>query len=209
LSIYRRPQDGAVFVLTSTQEGATHDLHQYRLEDDGTGHVKGTYVRKLGAGSISKFVEGIVVDDALGWVYAAEEGKAVYKYNADPDQDVTKPLASFAQGDEIVGDREGMAIYDCGGGKGWILLSSQGDGTVKVYRREGEPGNPHKHVLVATLATSGSSSTDGLDVTSRTAVGFPLGFLAKHDASGRNFVLYSWSDAAKAPLVCPSPSTSR
>jgi 3-phytase len=102
-----------------------------------------------------------------------------------------------------------MAIYDCGGGKGWILLSSQGDGTVKVYRREGEPGNPHKHVLVATLHTEGSSSTDGLDVTSRPAVGFPNGFLAKHDSSGRNFVLYSWSDVAHAPLGCPSPSASR
>jgi 3-phytase len=202
LSIYLRPRDGAVFVIASTEKGKKHTLHQYRLEDDGSGHVKGTYVRRLGDGSITTFVEGIVVDDALGWVYASDEDNAIRKYAADPDAKQSDPVVSFAQGDGIVGDREGLALYDCGGGKGWILLSSQGDGTVKIYRREGEPGKPNQHDLVATLVPKGSLETDGLDVTNLPAVGYPAGFLAKHDSEGRKFVLYSWSDVAKAGLPC-------
>ena len=95
-------------------------------------------MRKLGEGSITGFVEGLVVDDELGWVYASDEKKAVRKYTADPDAGNSGQLAAFALDDGITGDREGLAIYDCGGGKGWILLSNQHEGNVKVYRREGE-----------------------------------------------------------------------
>lgn len=191
--LYVRPRDGALFAITSSEKGDTGRLHQYRLEDDGSGHVRGRHVRTIGDGTILKYVEGLVADDMLGWVYASDEDYAVRKYHADPDSSSTQ-VTSFAT-ENVAGDREGLAIYDCGGGRGWIVLSSQGDGTVKIYRREGERGDPHQHPLVATLATRGSRSTDGLDVTSLACEGFPAGFLAKHDSKGRNFVLYSWEDA--------------
>jgi 3-phytase len=191
--LYLRPHDGALFVITSSEKGDTGRLHQYRLEDDGTGHVRGHHVRTIGDGTIQNYVEGLVADDALGWVYGSDEDYAVRKYHADPDSSSAQ-ITSFAT-ENVVGDREGLALYDCGGGRGWIVLSSQGDGTVKVYPRQGRNGNPHDHPLVATLATRGSRSTDGLDVTSFACAGFPAGFLAKHDSKGRNFVLYSWEDA--------------
>jgi 3-phytase len=202
--LYHRPRDGALFVITSSEKGDTGRLHQYRLEDDGSGHVRGTHVRTIGDGTILRYVEGLVADDELGWVYASDEDYAVRKYHADPDSSSAQ-VTSFAT-DNVTGDREGLTIYDCGGGRGWILLSSQGDGTVKVYRRQGEPGDPQQHPLVATLGTRGSRSTDGLDVTSFACEGFPAGFLAKHDSKGRNFVLYSWEDAL--PLL-PCPRSSR
>lgn len=202
LCLYRRRRDGTLYAIESTQEGDSDRLHQWRLEDDGTGRVRGVHVRAFGAGTLASVVEGLVADDELGHLYAAEEGKAVHKFWADPDSSGA-PLAAFARGDGIEGDREGLAIWDGGGGRGWILLSSQRDGSVKVYRREGEPGAPHAHPLVATLAPRGSRRTDGLDVTSAVLPGFPAGLLAKHDSGGRRFVLYSWADAARGPLGRP------
>jgi len=203
LCLYRRPRDGAMFVIASTQEGTTDRLYQYRIEDDGSGHVRGKLVRTIGDGTIVGYVEGLMADDELGWVYAADEDQAVRKYHADPDS-ASAQVTAFATAD-IVGDREGLGIYDCGGGRGWILLSSQGDGTVKVYRREGEPGDRHQHPLVATLGTRGSRSTDGLDVTSRACPPqFPAGLIAKHDSKGRNFVLYSWADALSLLPCAPA-----
>jgi 3-phytase len=198
--LYRRRADGALFVIASTERGRQHELHQYRLADDGTGHVKGTYVRTLGRGSITGYAEGLVADDELGWVYASDEDRAVLQYHADPDSSAER-LGTFALDDGILGDREGLAIYDCGGGRGWIVLSSQGNSTVKVYRREGEPGAPLSHPLVATLATPGSRETDGLDITSVPLPGFRAGMLAKHDSKQRRFVFYSWADAARVGCV--------
>lgn len=205
LCLYVRPRDGALFVIASTQTGRRDELHQYRLEDAGDGRVKGAYVRALGSGSIASYVEGLVADDALGWVYASDEDHAVLQFHADPEASADL-VSRFATDDGIVGDREGLALYDCGGGKGYLLLSSQGDATVKVYPRSSEPGAPAERPLLATIATPGSPQTDGLDITSVPLPGFPDGLLAKHDSKRRRFVLYSWADARALGLGCERPT---
>jgi 3-phytase len=138
LCLYQRPSDGAMFVIQSTQVGATGNLHQYRLEDDGSGRVKGTYLRAFGNNTIEEYVEGLVADDELGYVYASDEPNAVRKYYADPDRGNNDQIVAFATGDGIAGDREGLAIYRCPGGTGYLLLSDQNGTDVKVYRREGD-----------------------------------------------------------------------
>lgn len=210
ICLYKRPSDGAMFVIESTQSGATENLHQYRLEDDGTGKVKGTYVRAIGNGVIVDFVEGIVADDELGYIYASDEPNAIRKFYADPDRGDNNQIVAFGAGDGITGDREGLGIYKCPGGAGYIVASSQGNSTVKIYRREGEPGDPHKHTLLTTIVTNGSSETDGLDITNiPTSANFPNGFLVKHDAPGRRYVLYAWEDIAQTYLnICPGNTPS-
>ena len=204
ICLYRRPSDGAMFVVLSSNGGNT--LWQLLLEDDGTGKVRGTKVREFG--TITGLVEGIVADDELGYIYAAEEGLGVHKFHADPALGNAR-LALFATADGISGEREGMAIYSCADGTGYLLLSNQGetDNNVKVYPREGAPGNPHQHNLVTTIVTNGSASTDGLDVTNRPTSGdFGHGFLITHNSPGTNFRLYAWEDIAQSYLtVCTSP----
>jgi 3-phytase len=217
LCLYRRPSDGAMFVIQSTKTGDKGNLHQYRLQDDGNGKVKGIYVRAFGNNTIRNKVEGLVADDELGYVYASDESKAVRKYYANPDWEDHGQIVAFAKGDGIDEDREGLGLYKCADGTGYLLVSSQGSSTVKVYRREGEPDDPHKHVLIATIDTRGSSETDGLEVTSLAAGPiFPNGFLAKHNSKGRNFALYAWEDIAQSGLkICTqnkgeyAPSDSR
>lgn len=206
ICLYKRPTDGAMFVIESTQSGANKSsLHQYRLQDDGTGKVKGTYVRAIGNGVIKDYVEGLVADDELGYVYASDEPHAIRKFYADPARGDNNQIVAFATGDGIDGDREGLGIYKCPGGKGYLVASSQGNSTVKIYRREGEAGDPHKHTLLTTINTIGSSQTDGLDITNLpTSATFSKGFLVKHHSSGKQFVLYAWEDIAQNYLsICP------
>jgi 3-phytase len=205
LCLYRRPSDGAIFAIASSETGNKANLQQYRLFDDGQGKVKGMHVRTFGDNSIADKVEGLAADDELGYVYASDEAEAVRKYYADPELNKNEQIIAFAKRDGIKGDREGIGIYKCDDGTGYILISSQGNQSVKIYRREGEKDNPHQHDLLATVVTNGAKSTDGLEVTSRPAgPKFPKGFLAKHHSDGRNFSFYAWEDiAGKSLRVCP------
>ena len=204
ICLYRRLADGALFAIESSASSSRgqKNLFQYRLQGNGQGRLQATFVRVIGTNSIQSVSEGLVADDELGYLYTSDERKAVRKYHADPDSGDDSSIAAFAlKADGIRGDREGLAMYKCADGTGYLLLSSQGSGTVKVYRREGEPGEPHQHPLLATIVTTGSSKTDGLDMTSAAAgTNFPSGFIIKHNAPKKNFALYSWEDAAQSFL---------
>ena len=81
IGMYRRPADGAIFVIIAPKAGPSSNyLWQYRLEDDGTGHVKATFVRRFGNFSGVGEIEAVAVDDALGYVYYADEDRGIHKY---------------------------------------------------------------------------------------------------------------------------------
>ncbi len=89
IALYQRPRDGALFAIVGGKAGpATGYLAQYRVTDDGTGHVKLTLVRSFGAHSGKKEIEAIAVDAELGDVYYSDESFGVRKYAADP----TRPM---------------------------------------------------------------------------------------------------------------------
>ena len=192
LALYRRPADGAVFAFASDARAGA--IAQVRLTDDGTGKVRGALVRRLGRSVIRGSVEGMVADDELGFLYAADEDRAVLKFHADPERGA-EPVARFALRDGIAGDREGLALYPCADGTGYLVLSSQGNNTVKVYAREGD------NRFLKTIDTVGARDTDGLDVTPCPAgPTFPHGFMVCHNSPGRQFVLYAWEDVAGKEL---------
>ena len=96
IALYKRPSDGAIFAIVSRKTGPSGSyLWQYRLEDDGAGHVVGTKVREFGTFSdvtsmdegVAELgeIESIAVDDELGYVYYSDELAGVKKYHADPD----------------------------------------------------------------------------------------------------------------------------
>ena len=213
LCLYQRPSDGAMFVIETSSEGESiENLYQYRLLPDGLGKVKGVLTRIFGQGTIFDQAEGLVADDELGFIYAADEETAIRKYYADPDKGDNNEIVAFGGGGDIESDREGLAIYRCDSKTGYLLVSDQkgkksknsGFSSVKIYRREGDNGDPHQHSLLATIDAIGSFKTDGLDVTSRPVLPeFQHGFLVKHHSLGRQFKLYAWEDIAKGHLkIC-------
>ena len=95
----------------SEERPAEGYLGQYRLEDDGRGRVKATFVRYFGRFSGTARSKPSPVDDALGYVYYADEGNGIHKYHADPDhRDAADELAHFGR-TGFNADREGIAIY--------------------------------------------------------------------------------------------------
>jgi 3-phytase len=201
ISLYRRPGDGTIFAIVAPKTGPrTGYLSQYRLEADGAGKVNASFVRSFGRFSGAGEIEAVAVDDALGYVYYADEGDGIHKYHADPDHaDASKELAHFGQSG-FKADREGIAIYARDDGTGYLLCTDQlkDNSEYHVYRREGEPGRPHDHSKLLKVIRGGADSTDGLEVTSRPlGAKFPQGMMVAMNSGGRNFFLYRWDDIAK------------
>lgn len=195
---------GVLYALVGRKTGPTNGAYigQYRLEDDGTGSVKATLVRRFGTYSGRKEIESIAVDPELGYVYYSDEGVGVRKYYADPEQGNAE-LALFAR-TGFAEDHEGISIYKTGPKTGYILVSDQGANQFHIFRREGEPGRPNEHKLVKVVKVAAQQS-DGSEVTNM-ALGpqFPHGlFVVMSD--NKTFHLYRWEDIAGKDLK-PEPA---
>ena len=197
VAFYRRPRDGAVFVIVGGKSGPAEGyLAQYRLEDDGAGKVKITLVRQFGAYSGRAEIEAIAVDAELGYVYYSDETFGVRKYAADPDApDANRELALLAtKGFES--DHEGISIYKHTDGTGYILVSDQQAHRFPIFPRQGTTGKPHDHPKLKTVDVAAIES-DGSEITSTPLPGFPGGlFVAMTE--GKVFHFYAWDDIAKA-----------
>lgn len=107
IALYRRARDGAIFVVVAPKTGQTTSyLWQYRLDvDAASGLVRGALVRRFGNFSGTSEIETVAVDDALGYVYYADEEYAIRKWHADPDHpDAARELAVFAPGHPHIHD---------------------------------------------------------------------------------------------------------
>jgi len=202
IALYKRTTDNAIFAIVGRKEGPTEGsyLWQYRLEDDGMGSVKGTKVREFGNWSGKKEIEAIAVDDELGYVYYSDETFGVRKYYADPDaENANTELALFGT-EGFAEDHEGISIYTINDGTGYILVSDQQANAFRIFKREGEPDNPHSHQLLKIVHVS-TNESDGSEVTNAVLnETFPVGlFVAMSD--NRTFHFYSWADIAGDDLV--------
>jgi myo-inositol-hexaphosphate 3-phosphohydrolase len=206
LALYTRPSDGELFAIVSRKAGPSGGyLWQYRLEDDGSGNLTAEKVREFGSFSgVDEAgdgeIEAIAVDAELGYVYYSDERGGIKKYRADPDAaDANVELAVFGT-DGFAQDREGISIYTIDGGTGYILVSDQQANAFRIFRREGEPDDPHNHQLLKVVFVSANDS-DGSEVTNAAIDDrFPSGlFVAMSD--DRTFHLYSWEDIAGDDLV--------
>jgi 3-phytase len=197
IALYKRPKDGAIFAIVSRKSGgASEYLWQYRLEASGNGSVKGTLVRQFGNFSRWGEIEAVVVDDALGYVYYSDEGFAIRKWHADPDNPkADQELAVFAK-EGYQGDREGLAIYPRPDGTGYLVSSDQiaGGSRLWLFRREGTDGDPHNHREPVAVIPTMSDATDGLELAAQPLPGFPRGLLVMMNSGPRNFQIYEWQD---------------
>lgn len=198
IALYRRPRDGALFAIVGGKSGPAEGyLAQYRLADDGTGRVKMTLIRQFGTYSGQKEIEAIAVDAGLGYIYYSDETVGVRKYAADPDAPgANRELALFAT-EGFASDHEGISIYARADGTGYIIVSDQQANRFRIFPREGAPGHPHRHEVIATVDVAAIES-DGNEVT-RVPLGdqFPHGMLVAM-SNGRVFHYYSWDDLAAA-----------
>jgi len=198
-TLYRRPADGAIFVFEKPASSAP--IKQY-LIDGSSGQIVVTPVRTIDDVAMGQS-EGFVADDELGYVYFSEEEKGIHKYNADPNSSQLTRLSFFASGDGTASDREGLCLYKCNDSTGYLILSSQGNSSFKVYERQ------ENNRFVKTFTAAQSTVTDGLDVNSSAIPGFPNGFVIIHDDPEMQYYVYDWADVAELDLaVCPDGAQS-
>jgi len=202
IALYKRPSDGFIFAIVGRKEGPTDGtyLWQYLLEDDGSGNVKATKIREFGKWSGVKEIEAIAVDDLLGYVYYSDENVGIRKYYADPDAENTNDELALFGNVGFAEDQEGISIYQVTDSTGYILVSDQQANNFNIYKREGEPGNPHHHLLVKVIHVS-TTESDGSEVTNVSLNDkFPGGmFVAMSD--DKTFHFYSWKDIAGDDLI--------
>jgi 3-phytase len=200
VAVYKR-RDGATFAIVGRKSGPRSAyLWQYRLDDDGQGRVKATKMRAFGQWSGRGEIEAIAVDDALGYVYYADEAVGIRKYHADPDAPgADAELALFG----VTGfreDREGISIYAIDDGTGYILVSDQQANQFQVFPREGFGGDPHAHPHLKTVKVTAHES-DGSEVTSaRLGPRFPDGLFVAMSEGGV-FHYHPWPDLASPDLA--------
>ena len=201
ISLYKRHKDGAIYAIVSRKSGPLDGyLWQYLLQDDGKGGVGGLKVRAFGIYSGKKEIESIAVDDKLGYVYYSDERSCIRKYFADPNvKDADKQLSSISTIDYLE-DSEGISIYEVDDSTGYILISDQSANKFHIYKREGEPGDPHNHKEVKVVDVS-TNNSDGSDVTNVSLDPRFRGgcFVAMSD--NKTFQYYSWAVIAGTDLA--------
>lgn len=207
LTLYRRPLDGAVFVIASSRDDAFKDkLWQIQLQADGPNHVKGVFVRAFGA--FNGIVEAMVADDELGYLYAMEEKVGIHKHYADPQKGNNR-LVFLGNEDNLASKYEGLALYKCKDGTGYLLATCPPIAGIRIYRREGENGDPHQHRVVTTIQDVNAVAGEGLEATNLPhGDTFPQGLVVWHNQAGKNFRLYGWEDIAQETLtICNGTAT--
>jgi len=196
-----RDRKGGTFVFISDPDGL---VRQWKLFATPAGKVRAQPVRDV---KFDTQTEGCVADDETGALYVAEEDVALWKLGADPANGQTrKAIARVADNPALKDDLEGVGLYAQAGGKGYLVLSSQGNNSYAVFRREGDNAYVGSFAVTADGASSidGISETDGLDVTSASlGAGLEAGAFVAQDGrnisppENQNFKLVPWSAIAE------------
>jgi 3-phytase len=199
--MYRSPRTGRYYVFVSDPDGL---VRQWELQATRAAKVRLKHVRDL---SFSSQTEGCVADDSSGILYVAEEDIGFWKVTAEPVKSARPTsIDSVEANPKIKDDLEGVGIYDLGGGRGYIIVSSQGNDSYAVYDRQTNKYLGSFAVIAdAAKGIDGISETDGLDVSSgNLGPGFEHGALVAQDGRNimppdtQNFKMVPWADIATA-----------
>jgi 3-phytase len=202
LCMYRSARTNKHYVFVSDPDGL---VRQWELVPTRAGKVRARAVRDL---HFKSQTEGCVADDETGILYVAEEDVGLWSTGAEPRPgSAIRSVAAIAANPKLKDDMEGVGLYDLGGGRGYLVVSSQGNNSYAVFRREGDQAYLGSFAVVADGARGidGVSETDGLEVTSANlGLGFEHGAMVAQDgrnvlpSENQNFKAVSWTDIATA-----------
>ncbi|MEO8012357.1 MAG: phytase [Dokdonella sp.] len=202
LCMYWEPRSRKTFVFINGDETKKR---QWQLVDAGNGRVKAKHMRDM---RFDSQTEGCVADDASGALYVAEEDVGLWRLSAKPNGgDRKRMIARILDNPALKDDFEGVALYDLGNGRGYLVVSSQGNDSYAVFRREGKQEYLGSFVVSAdpVLGIDGISETDGLEVTSNNlGPGFEHGAMVAQDGrnvmpvENQNYKIVPWKAIADA-----------
>ncbi|NEN88413.1 MAG: phytase [Okeania sp. SIO3H1] len=173
LATYTNPNTGETYAYISQADG--DQIAQLELTSNGDGTVSATEVRRLdvpipeGGELDDAQVEGMVVDQELGFIYVGQENFGIWKFDAEVGGSDEGILVDEI-GENLQADVEGLTIYYAENGNGYLLASSQGDNTFAVYEREGDNEYIGSFFVGDFANIDGAQESDGADV-----INLPLG----------------------------------
>ncbi|WP_245927648.1 phytase [Aphanothece hegewaldii] len=190
LATYRSPLSNRDYVFVSQREAGT--IAQLELFDDSSGGVTASLVRTLtlpippGGELEDAQIEGMVADVELGYLYAGQENRGIWKFSAEPQGGETATLidAVKPEGTHLEADVEGLTIYYGSDGTGYLLASSQGDNTFAIYQRQGNNQYLDSFTIGASATIDSVEESDGAAVLN-VPLGeqFPFGLFVTQDGS--------------------------
>lgn len=178
--VYRSHKTGKQYLFVNSK---TAEYLQFELQW-ADGGLQTSLVRNFTGGSGGQ-VEGCVADDANGWVLIGEEPYGLWRYGAEPDDDVDTAVLIDSIDGGMYADVEGVTLVEGDNADdGFILVSQQGVSAYNVYDR----APPHEHVSTFTIYENAEAGVDAVTNTDGlAAVGtplgdrFPQGLLVVHD----------------------------
>lgn len=184
--------------------GKNGRLQQFKLVDKG-GKFGLELVRDV---AFDSQTEGMAADSELGWLYVGEEARGVWKLPLDPnnDQAGTQVQRMVAEADlatnpALMADVEGITIAREPEGKGYLVVSVQGNFSYAVFDRTGDNAYLGSFKITDGPNCDGVEETDGLEViTGDFGPDFPNGLLVVQDGFNfdgdtlqpQNFKLVDW-----------------
>ncbi len=201
--MYKSHKTGKFYAILNGKNGR---VEQYELSDNGNQKIDAKLVRTI---QVKTQTEGMVADDEMGFLYIGEEEVGVWKYGAEPntgEQRVFIEMSSPEKNKALAYDIEGVSLYYAANGKGYLLVSSQGNNTYAVFERDGNNKYLFNFGVRTGETIDGSEETDGLDVLNMSLGDkFPNGAFIAQDgfnyegdkAAPQNFKLVSWGKIAK------------
>jgi 3-phytase len=205
--LYHSSKQDKFYLFAFAKNG---EVEQWELFDSGHGEVEGLLLRAFDVGSQ---VESCVADDRSAFVYFAEKRLGVWRYRAEPQEEIAPILVDKTDGSgHLKAGVEAVALYDGGhSDEGYLVVASQGGAEYVVYRNNRNNDYVTTFRIVAGNGVDTVNETEGLAIASN-ALGraFPQGMLVLHDegndsADKQNFKLISWESIAK--FIGPPPTS--
>ena len=127
----------------------------------------------------------------------------MWRFNLDGKADPAI-VDRVAPDGHLAADVEGVALWDGGDGRGFLVVSVQGENRFAVYDRIGGKYRG-SFQIGANAGVDAVSGTDGLDIVSAPlGSDFPRGLIVVQDdentdpVTPQNFKYVSWADVARA-----------
>lgn len=195
LTLYRSGRSRELYVIACDKSGL---VRQWRLGQAGA-TVTAAEVREFHVGTQA---EGMATDDRSGRLFIAEEGAGIWVYDAEPVAELKRTLVdAVGPLGSLVADVEGLSVVYGEGGAGYLVASSQGDNSYRVYDVRPPYSLMARFRIAAGNGMNGAEETDGLDVVGQgLGARFPGGLLVVQDGQNeprsQNFKLVRWEEVA-------------
>lgn len=151
-------------------------IYEQHILSATNGELSTRKVREFSTGTKT---EGCAFDDRTNLLYIAEEEGGLYRYPASPSGKDEKFVMARAGDYGTMADLEGVTVYQDGANGGYVVMSSQGNNSYALFSL---PDHEFAgRFSVTDGAVDGTSTTDGIDVTSTPTAQFPKGFLVVQD----------------------------